>query len=462
MLMITIVKELEEELERQPLTSSTALSYFFCQGTDENLDNAAAVLRGLIYILCIKQPSLTSHLHDRYDHAGAKLFQDANSFYALSKVLKNILQDERLQRVYLAVDALDECMADQDQLLRFIAGPEMASPRVRWLVSSRNISRIENLLKTDSPEGFPGSEVRLSLEVTQNAEQVALAVSGFIDHKLSTIGSLQKDRKTRDQVRDIMREKANGTFLWVALVINELQKPDSVDMLEVLEELPENLEGLYDRMIQQIRNLRKKTSEFCRLVLSAATLAYRPLHLHELAIVSGLPEIYANRVRQVVDLCGSFLTVKGNVVYLIHQSVKDYLTGRASQTIFPSGPSEIHHTMFVQSIEALSNGILRRDIYDLQHLGTTTDDVKVPEPDPLASVRYSCVPWARHFCDADSGNRCCKTADLERIDKFIRAVFLYWLEAAALLRRMSEVIVSMQQLETALKVSTLPRFTRKD
>ena len=111
-------------------------------------------------------------------------------------------------------------------------------------------------------------------------------------------------------------------------------------MLEVLKELLEKLEGLYNRMIQQIRNLRRKTPEFCRLLLSIAALAYRPLYLNEIAIVSGLPaEIsdHANRVREVVSLCGSFLTIKGGVVYLIHQSVNDYITGRASQTIFPSG-----------------------------------------------------------------------------------------------------------------------------
>ncbi|SPO01196.1 uncharacterized protein DNG_03943 [Cephalotrichum gorgonifer] len=454
MLMITIVDELERQ---RPTTSSTALSYFFCQGTDENLNNAAAVLRGLIYILCDQQPSLTSHLHAQYDHAGAKLFQDGNSFYALSKVLENILQDKRLHRAYLAVDALDECMTEQDQLLRFVAGPGMASPRVRWVVSSRNIPRIEDLLKAGSPEGLPGSEVRLSLEVTQNAEQVALAVSAFIDHKLLTIGSLQKDHKTRDQVRDVMREKANGTFLWVALVVDKLRRTNIWDMLEVLHELPQKLEDLYGRMIQQIRNLERKDPEFCRLVLSAAILAYRPLHLTELAIVSGLPaEIsdHTDRVQKVVALCGSFLTVKESVVYVIHQSVKDYLSDRASQTVFPSSPGQVHRTMFVQSVEALSNGRLRRDMYDLRRLGTTIGNVKIPKPDPLASVRYSCIHWARHFCDARSGNSCSETEDLERIEGFIRRVFLYWLEAAALLQRMSEIIVSIRQLETALKAQS--------
>ena len=277
------------------------------------------------------------------------------------------------------------------------------------------------------------------------------------------MGSLREDHKTRGQVRDMMREKANGTFLWVALVIDELQKTDSWDILEVLEELPEKLEGLYDRMIQQIRNRRRKTPEFCRLVLSAATLAYRPLHLNELAIVSGLPaEIsdHADRVREVVGLCGSFLTIKGGVVYLIHQSAKDYLTGRASQTIFPSGPGQVHRTIFVQSVEALSTGRrLQRDMYDLQHPGITIDNVEVPKPDPLAGIPYSCIHWARHFCDVNSSSS--RSEDLERIDRFIRGFFLYWLEAAALLRRMSEIIISIRRLETSLKVGSLSELGRR-
>ena len=461
MLMITIV----EELERQRSLSSTALSYFFCQGTDENLNHAAAVLRGLIYTLCDQQPLLASHLRARYDHAGARLFQDANSFYALSKVLENILQDDRLQRAYLVVDALDECVAGRDQLLRLITGHVIASPRIKWIVSSRNVPEIENLLKMETSDDPHGPEVRLSLEVTQNADQVALAVNAFIDHRLSAIGPLQVDHETRSQVRDVIREKANGTFLWVALVIDKLRETSSWDMLEALKELPEQLEGIYDLMIQQIQNRKGKNFQFCQLVLSAATLAYRPLHLTELAIVSRLPAIisdHASRVQEVVSLCGFFLTVKDNVVYLLHQSVKDYLSDRASQTIFPSSPSQVHHAMFVRSVDALSTGRLQRNMYDLR-LGTTIDNGKAPEPDPLASVRYSCVHWARHFCDMNLGKSRFsgfQTEDLERIDRFIRGFFLYWLEAAALLQSMSEIIISMQQLETFFKVSALSKPSR--
>lgn len=445
MLMITIIEELERDQPQQP---TTILSYFFCQGTDGDLNNAVAVLRGLIYQLCIHQPWPTSHLRAQYDHAGAKLFQDDNSFYALSKVLESIIQDERLHETYLIVDALDECMAGRDQLLRFIAS-HVASPRVKWLVSSRNITEIENLLEIDRSDS---SEVKLGLEVAQNAKQVALAVDAFIEHKLSDIKVLQADHHTRGRVQDLIREKANGTFLWVALVVQELKSAKRWRMLEGVEKMPATLGAFYDLMMKRARESEPEEWENCQLVLSAVTLAYRPLYLAELAIVSGLPPAIAahmNDVRDIVALCGSFLTVKESVVYFIHQSVKDYLSDKASRAIFPSGAGQVHHAIFNRSVRALSTGVLHRNMYGLLYEGTTIDNVKVPEPDPLASIRYSCIHWARHFCDVGPGF---PAEDLGKIDQFIRRFFLHWLEAVALLRKMSESIASFRQLGAFLKV----------
>src|SRR5690606_21453698 len=78
--------------ERQRHTSSMALSYFLCQGTDENRANAAAGLRGFIYTLCHRQPlpcvASPRSIRPFWCKASLKI---ANSFYALSNVLKNIL-----------------------------------------------------------------------------------------------------------------------------------------------------------------------------------------------------------------------------------------------------------------------------------------------------------------------------------------------------------------------------------
>jgi hypothetical protein len=53
----------------------------------------------------------------------------------------------------------------------------------------------------------------------------------------------------------------------------------------------------------------------------------------------------AETVRKVVAICGSFLTVRDEQVYLVHQSAKDYLSDKMRAAALPP-QSEIHYTLF--------------------------------------------------------------------------------------------------------------------
>ena len=443
MLLCGIVDELKKS------TPPGLLSFFFCQGTDSRINNATAVLRGLIYLLADQQPSLASHLRKKYDQAGKSLFEDANSWVALSDIFKNILQDTNLKTTYLVIDALDECVTDLPKLLDFIVCASSSSAHVKWLLSSRNELHIERKLRSVD------KQTRLSLELKENAQQVSRAVDVYIDDKLSRFESLQDDG-LRDRVRDILRRKANGTFLWVALVVQELERPESWDPLQVVEEVPTDLHQLYDRMVNQIQQLTKRNSEVCRLILSVATVAYRPLHLAEIGSLCRLPgQISAlmKNVRKVVAMCGAFLTVRDDQVYLIHQSAKDYLSDEARATIFPS-QGKTHHDIFFRSLELMS-GILRRDMYCLIAPGFPIDQVQVPGQDPLGTTRYSCVHWVDHLCDSVSGKGTRRDDDLQDGDAvyiFLEKQYLYWLEALSLCKSMSEGIVSMAKLEALIQV----------
>lgn len=165
MLLIGIVKELEltSALADNLTAKPAVLSYFFCQGSDPRLNSATAVLRGLIYLLVVQQPLLMSHLWKKYDHAGEGLFKDVNAFVALSEVFATMLRDPSITKAYIIVDALDECETDQKQLLSLIAENASASPRVKWIVSSRNRLDIERQLKLDD------SGMKICLELTHNA-----------------------------------------------------------------------------------------------------------------------------------------------------------------------------------------------------------------------------------------------------------------------------------------------------
>jgi hypothetical protein len=247
MLISGILDEMSPSTKLRDKEVTTLLSYFFCQATDDRIDNASAALRGLIYLLIDQQPLLISHVRKKYDHAGKALFEDPNAWVALSEIFTSILQDPSLTSIYLIIDALDECKANLDQLLDLISRTASTSTRVKWIVSSRNEPNIEAQLRLDH------TQTRLSLEL--NEEHVSRAIQLFIDFKVSTLRLIKDDNELQEIVRGQIYAKANGTFLWAALVLKELEPVESWDVLDVLEDMPPELEPLYDRMLRQVEQL---------------------------------------------------------------------------------------------------------------------------------------------------------------------------------------------------------------
>ncbi|EXA28436.1 hypothetical protein FOVG_19960 [Fusarium oxysporum f. sp. pisi HDV247] len=282
-----------EKLSLSP-TRLRAVSFFFCQGTDSRLNRAVTVMRGLMYVLFSQQPSLISHIQSDYDHAGQRLFEDTNAFFTLSRALSSMLRDRRVVGCYMIVDALDECETDLPQLLDFIVQSVSTPSSVKWIVSSRNRPDIEQGLYRAA------SKTRLNLEL--NAHHIVQAVNAYVDHKITHLASLNGNERLQDQARNAMRRKADGTFLWVALVAQELENAQSWDVFRIIEQMPSGLVPLYERMMRHIRQLKPEHVELCRLIISAVTLAYRPLHLCELGELSGLPQHVSNGIQFVVDI----------------------------------------------------------------------------------------------------------------------------------------------------------------
>lgn len=138
MLLYGVVNEMGPLTKLRDKEATTLMSYFFCQATDKRINNATAVLRGLIYLLIDQQPSLVSHVQKKYYHGVERPFEGVNGWIALSTVFENILQDPSLESTYLIVDALDECETDAPQLSKLIVETTSTFPRVKWIVSSRN------------------------------------------------------------------------------------------------------------------------------------------------------------------------------------------------------------------------------------------------------------------------------------------------------------------------------------
>lgn len=153
-------------------------------------------------------------------------------------------------------------------------------------------------------------------------------------------------------------------------------------------------------------------------------------------------------------MCGSFLTIRNDTVYIIHQSARDFLSKEASYNIFPYGTGDAHQSIFYRSLQVMSR-TLQRDIYSLGALGYPTEQIKLPDPDPLVASRYSCIYWIDHLCDWNPNSHENYRVNLQEggaVDSFIRNKYLYWLEALSLCKSMSKGVVSMAKLEALIQV----------
>jgi WD40 repeat protein len=380
-------------------------------------------------------------LRKRYD-TNPNLFESANAFYSLSAVFENMIHDSTQATIYLLVDALDECETGLSDLLKLIARTKFISAaQVKWIVSSRNRDEIEQELE------FGTEEASLNLEL--NASHVSDAVAAFIDDRVSRLKALQRNGALLKQVKEQLLQKSDGTFLWVALVIQEMQKCRRLpEMIKLLERTPQGLTPLYDRTLQQIQRFEGLDRESCILVLSLVTLGYRPLHLHELCLLAGFhrQQYGFDDLEIIVDMCGSFLTIRDDYVYLIHQSAKDYLgDAKVSAVIFPSGLSAIHHRIFRESLQNLS-AKLRRNIYNVDNPGAPVSEIATLQPcaDPLFDLRYSCTYWLDHFINSTSPES--PGASEYQISDFFERHLLHWLESLGLIGELQHGILSLKRL----------------
>ena len=122
-------------------------------------------------------------------------------------------------------------MTDFPKLLDFIVQTSSTSSSIKWIMSSRNWPDIEERLER------VGDKVRLSLGL--NADSVSASVRSYIKHKVSRLAQDKKyDDQTKGAVLRYLYTNANDTFLWAALVCQNLNQMSRFNIVKKLEAFP--------------------------------------------------------------------------------------------------------------------------------------------------------------------------------------------------------------------------------
>lgn len=448
MLMMSIVHDL-----RPSGNENHELTFFFCENADPKLNTAHAVLCGLLWLLVHKNPILGRYFHKDCRHQREFLSDsDSDSFFALCRITSNLLENPALPTVYILIDAIDECDERRHELLTFIIqNASSTNSKAKWLISSRNEQMIEIGLK-EHQHGV------LSLEL--NDAHIAAAVEYFIYQKVDRLAELYTyNAKLRGRVLRHMMQNANSTFLWVALACKHLNNVPRIYVPAELAKLPSGLSSLYGRMLEQLR--AGQDHKLTTAILKFVTIAKRPLLTEELLplLAQEIQERFDGSFEDLLDngelldlikTCGSFITVRDGVIYLIHQSVKDYLLHEETAKILSPHMSEEHCAVVDRSLAFLAR-FLNEDAGAYYSARQRLNSSLL-----LKSLSYICCSWVDHLADYQKICDDHHIEDLCRHEKqvydFITKNFLGWTEIICLVGQLKAGPPSLGRLEAIAKV----------
>lgn len=445
---IGLVERLEQPLrahEQPPV-----IAYFFCQNTNYELNTIEGILKGLILCLVKQQKELCEPLRHQWDNDNRRFREDFTSWRALWGVFLEILHRCMSRRIYVVIDALDECQSqDMAAFLQLIVRTGLSS-KVKWLLTSRPFDSAGRELLS-APD-----QVMVSLEL--NSGHVSDAVKSYIAEKV-----LWLDHRGRygpalcKQLEAELIKKAEDTYLWISLVCRRLDGVSRADVLTTIEELPPGLTPFYRQIFEKLCEGEPTIVKASVRLLKVMLTAYRPLREEEVSSASGLPPGSAE-VDLLTDRCASFVRKQGASIEFVHQSARDYLAQEA-QTTLSSYRSWGHGEIALSCLHCLSQQ-LKVNLVNLPRPDSTRESIsRLPDMEGtglLDKVDYAATFWAQHLVDAVPDALIANAlGDQGKVVEFLRAKLLEWFECLSLLDQLPRAIEAVRMLADVSNVSTI-------
>jgi len=328
----SIVDRLQGVAEK---TKDMAVFFSYCTHANNSASQCYSLVRTFAYHLAISNPPFAEALCAVLRRHGVLGIQRSSVKGSLRDIIscevfwtlfEQALTKCRtlLSRIVWAVDGVDEIdQDDQEILIKIIEGIRVLLPTSKMILLSRDDHHFRRKLSTLAP---------IELKVTEAHNKTDL--QQYIVAQVQAWGALG-DSTLAQEVIEVLSENANGIFLWVRLMVDELEHLHDKDQVRPsLRKVPNDMEELYDSIFQKI-SLRLKASEFTifRAIMNWVSLTRKPLDLGQLAsALNFYGSFSADSLRHSIPrLCGSLvilIDVNGSSRYtgirLLHASLGDY------------------------------------------------------------------------------------------------------------------------------------------
>ncbi|KAJ7118134.1 hypothetical protein C8R44DRAFT_673631, partial [Mycena epipterygia] len=328
-------------------SSAVGFCYFDFRAREGHaVENA---LRRLILQLSAQSPHQYAALDKRYRLSNG---QTLPTYQDLQQILRELLLE--IGRTYIVLDALDECQDSEfDKLVDFV------STLWNWSQSPMHLL-ITSQPRTVFTDGFKDMRcISLGSDIT--TQDIKL----FVDSEFRSNRKIKTWASRADYITDRIVRKSNGMFRLAACLLVELSHCTWEDEFDkTLENLPNDLFGIYDRFLEQIP---KKDLVHAKGVLRWLVFVDGPQFLNpvnELAFLADTisfdfsdPKQYiyypGRRDRNLIAIpewLEGLIIVDGSWIELAHASVEDYI--RYDQFTDVAGldlGEKLSHTFIAQS-----------------------------------------------------------------------------------------------------------------
>ncbi|KAI9872454.1 MAG: hypothetical protein M1830_001605, partial [Pleopsidium flavum] len=295
-------------------------AYFYCDTKDDRKRTLLGILRTWASQLLSQRPHLLADVYKIYERKRAASVSD------VIEALQILLASYDGTQCVLILDGLDECEPlVRGQCLALL--PDLL-PSAKVLLVSRDEGDIR--LGVESLGSTCGvATVKITVDDTQ---------SDIYRMVVEEVKQLYLEDESLDQaVSRRLIEGANGMFLWIRLMIDQLSQQATIEEVEeALEDLPTGLNDTYGRLLLRILNYSPAKRTIAEKILRWMVCASRPLSVAELGealAISGGEDRFnpkkrvINPRKTILDLCAPLIELEEPTqrLKLVHASVKDFL-----------------------------------------------------------------------------------------------------------------------------------------
>lgn len=326
---------IENELKS---TESRSICYFFFKEDNEDQRTIQAALCAVLHQLFTQRPFLIKHALPEYRREGTNLSKLESKLW---NILKKATMDPGAGQIVCVFDALDECEDTSrshliDHLNEFseesIDGTGQKSG-LKILVTSRPYFDIERSFRPMKTMPY-----FIHLDGVSESEAITREIDLVIKAAVPEAGQrLDLDPREQLALQEELLKAPQRTYLWLKLilesVLNELSVTEK-SLRRIVGAIPISLEKAYDSILDRSTDVKR-----ARKLLSIVIGARRPLKLKEMRIALAIEEdcscyddldlekesTFAMTVR---NLCGLFVNIVNDEIFLIHQTAKPFLLGQ--------------------------------------------------------------------------------------------------------------------------------------